>query len=91
MAKDKADKMLEEKCSEIEKEIRSKIIKETASSVYFMVIMILIEDFKFSVKEAAKFCSIYNTQLECLNDDFVKIEDFRQWCIERRIDLEVIE
>jgi len=71
------------------KEVRSQTIKDTATSLYYMIIMILIDKFYFTPEQAEKFCVEYMKQLECLDDNYVTMQDFEDWCKSNNIKLEI--
>lgn len=71
------------------KEVRAQAIKDTATSIYYMNIMILVDKFGFDAEQIEKYCSEYMKQLECMDDNYVTMQDFEDWCKSNNIKLEI--
>lgn len=69
--------------------LREKTIKDTASSLYYMNIMLLIDEFKFTTEQIEQYCKAYMSKIECLDGNWVSMQDFEDWCKENGIKLEM--
>ncbi len=71
------------------KEVREEAIKDTATSLYYLNIMILIDEFGFTGEQIEKYCKKYMNQIECLDENYISMADFEAWCKDNNINLEI--
>lgn len=71
------------------KQLREQTIKDTASSLYYMNIMLLVDEFNFNEKQIEQYCKAYMSKIECLNGNWVTMQDFEDWAKENGINLEI--
>lgn len=71
------------------KEVREQTIKDTATSLYYLNIMLLIDEFRFTTEQIQTYCNKYMSIMECLDGNYVTMQDFEDWCKENDINLEI--
>ena len=71
------------------KEVREQTIKDTATSLYYLNIMLLIDEFRFTAEQIQTYCNKYMSIMECLDGEYVTMQDFEDWCKENNIKLEI--